>query len=159
MKKIFFYILLFFMSLFSFGLNISANNSTITIWWDKIFDTKPTNPYCSEPGDCSLKKWIDETKWKIHWIEKNWTAVSYIQWVISYILSFLFLVTVLIIIWAWFTILTSAWNDDKVDSAKKIIKNSIIWLIVIFLAYPISSFIVWTFEKAKTSDIKTNTTP
>ena len=61
---------------------------------------------------------------------------------------FLFFVTVVIIIWAWVVILTSAWNDDKVENAKKIIINCIIWLIVIFLAYPIARFIIWIFDQA-----------
>jgi len=151
MKKIFFYIAIFF-AIFSFNFsNTFAYNDfdLAKAANSALFNNTPTVPYCP-PGasECGLDKWIEQSKEWIDWIKKDWDFASYLQEIILYVLWFLFFVTVVIIIWAWVVILTSAWNDDKVENAKKIIINCIIWLIVIFLAYPIARFIIWIFDQA-----------
>lgn len=141
MKKIFSYITLIFIIWISnfFVVNTFAADH---IFWDNV-----TQPYCSEGSKCWLEEWIEEIKWKVEWIKTEWTAVDYVQWVVSYILTFLFAITVILIMWAWFMILTAAGDSDKIDKAKKIITNCIIGLMVIFLAYAITSFIVDIFTK------------
>ncbi|MFA6428554.1 MAG: hypothetical protein WCW02_03365 [Candidatus Buchananbacteria bacterium] len=59
----------------------------------------------------------------------------------NYCLSFLMLISVLIIIYAGFTWMTAGGNDDKVAQAKSWIINSIIGLIIILAAYAISAFV------------------
>jgi len=156
MQKIYSYLALFFVFIFSF-VTVSAhtivipgsNNNIFNEWkWDwKI-------PYCNN-GDCSFEKWVETIKNSdLATIKRDWTAVSYIQDVVNYVLGFLFAITVIFIIWAWVMILTSAWNDDKVEKAKKIIIHAIIWLCVIFLAYPISSFVIDIFTNTKTMTTK-----
>lgn len=150
MKKI----LVFLITLFSFWLffqnDISAftitTNNTVINW------EVPKIPYCNweEWKECGFDKWVEKAKEWITSIETEKTAVEYVQDIVLYVFGFLFFVTVLIIIWAWVTILMSAWNDDKVENAKKIIINCVIWICVIFLAYPIARFVIWTFDKAKT---------
>lgn len=148
MRKIIFWILAIFLLISLFVSDTQA--SQINVWWNNnIIRTDTKIPYCPNPWDCSLDKWIEESKWKIDWIKSDWTAADYIQDIIIYVLGFLFLITVIIIIWAWAIILTSAWNDDKVENAKKIIINCVIWMVVIFAAYPISSFIIWIFIKTR----------
>lgn len=151
MKKI---LLLLLSFLLLFWLNLKVDSYTIPksiSWqWQVIQQDSPKNPYCSD-GNCDLEKWIDLAKNQIKWVEKDKTASTYVQDIVLYVLWFLFFITVLIIIWAWVIILTSAWNDDKVENAKKIIINCVIWIILIFLAYPITSFVVWLFDKGKTS--------
>lgn len=149
MKKIFSLIILslliFFWNIlntFSYSISIWWNNNVITWEWEK-------SPYCPNPWDCSLERWINEVKWKIDWIETNLTAAAYIQQIILYVLWFFALVTIIIIIWAWVMILMSAWNDDRVETAKKIIINCVIWLVVIFLAYPITNFIISIFDNSR----------
>lgn len=145
MKKILISLFIFF-SFFGFAFSNYKLSENVNIF------SNPANNviYCSWDKDCGLEKWIEKTK-VINSIEKDADAASYAQRVVVYVLWFLFFVTVLIIIWAGAVILTSAWNDDKIEKAKKIIMNCIIWIIVIFLAYPITSFVVWVFDKAKTT--------
>ncbi|ATU05451.1 hypothetical protein BKN14_03285 [Candidatus Gracilibacteria bacterium HOT-871] len=148
MRKIIFGILAIFLLISSFvsdtqasQINVGGNNNIIRT------DTKI--PYCPNPGDCSLDKGIEESKGKIDGIKSDGTAADYIQDIIIYVLGFLFLITVIIIIWAGAIILTSAGNDDKVENAKKIIINCVIGMVVIFAAYPISSFIIGIFIKTR----------
>lgn len=150
MKKIISLLICFFVFFSGLSNVWAVSFESSSIFWD----TKISQPYCKNPEDCGLQKWIEETKWQIKWVVngENWqpqNAVEYIQKVVSFVLSFLFALTVLLIIFAWVMILTSAWNDDRVETAKKIIKNSVIWLLVIFLAYPISNFIISIFVNSK----------
>jgi hypothetical protein len=65
---------------------------------------------------------------------------------VAYLLSFLAIIAVIIIIYAWFNILTAAWEEEKVKNSKKMIMYAIIWLAVIYLAWPITRFIIWIFS-------------
>lgn len=156
MQKIYSYLALFFVFIFSFW-TVSAYS--VTVWGSNsnIFNEGNNSwkvPYCNN-GDCSFEKWVETIKNSdLATIKREWTAVSYIQDVVNYVLGFLFAITVIFIIWAWVMILTAAWNDDRVEKAKKIIIHAIIWLCVIFLAYPISSFVIDIFTNTKTMNTK-----
>lgn len=62
--------------------------------------------------------------------------------VISVILGFLGVITVLIILWGGFIWMTAAGEPDKVDKAKKMIYSGIIGLVIIFAAYAIANFVM-----------------
>lgn len=107
-------------------------------WWNnqKI-------PYCTW-NECWLQQWVEQVKSSgIMWIITEWTASWYIQRVVIYILWFLSIIAVILIIYAWFNMLTSAWDDEKAKKSKTIIIYSIIWLVIIFLAWPITTFVIW----------------
>lgn len=125
-------------SVFSFSNQVTANSL--------FTDTKNEIPYCNDWSDwkCWLDGWVNAVK-DVNVIEGDQKASVYIQNVISYVLTFLAILSVLIIIYSWFNILISAWDDDKVSNSKKIIIYAIIWLVIIFLAYPITSFILQIF--------------
>ncbi len=53
----------------------------------------------------------------------------------------------MIIIYAWFNMLTAAWDDDKATSSKKMIVFAIIWLAIIYLAWPITTFVLDVFSQ------------
>lgn len=86
------------------------------------------------------------------WVEKinNWliwgsdNADIVIQEYTVYILWFLYLIAVLYWIYWWFKIITAAEDDDKVKSWKTIIIQSLIWIVIIFLAGPIVNLFLWT---------------
>lgn len=112
------------------------NQADASIFWGS--NTKI--PYC-EGNECSLEKWVEYTKW-VDWVVTTWTASAYIQKIVIYVLSFLKLISVLIIIYAGFNMLTSAWDEDKAKKSKTIIIFAIIWLAIIYLAWPITNFII-----------------
>jgi len=75
-------------------------------------------------------------------IETDRTASQYIQDVVSYLLVFLAIVGVIYIIYAGFLIVTGAGEDEKLSKGKKIILYVGLGLIVIFLAYSITKFVI-----------------
>ena len=131
MKKIILLISVFILSCISIWLDVNA--------W--IFSWNGSEIEICKDWECSLDKWIELTKW-VDDVQTEGKASEYIQKIVSYVITFLGIVAVLMIIYAWFNILTSAWDDEKVSSSKKIIIYSWIWLLVIFLAGPIVKFII-----------------
>lgn len=122
--------------IFSFSIttnSYAASNSIFNNQTNKI-------PYCDDGWECGLKEWIEAIK-DIDAIETSRSASEYIQAVVKYVLWFLALITIIIIIYSWFNILTSIWDEEKAKKSKTIIIYSIIWLAIIFLAWPISDFI------------------
>ncbi|MFA6171035.1 MAG: pilin [Patescibacteria group bacterium] len=62
--------------------------------------------------------------------------------VVQAALGFLGLIAVVLVIYAGFVMMTSDGNAEKVDKAKKILKNAVIGLIIILSAFAIVSFIL-----------------
>ena len=74
MKKIFFYIAIFFAIFsFSFSNTFAYNDFYLTeVTRSALFNNTPTVPYCP-PGssECGLDKWIEPSKEWIDWIKNN----------------------------------------------------------------------------------------
>jgi hypothetical protein len=135
MKKITFLIFAF-LAFFSF-LNIS--NASI------FKDSRTEIPYC-DWNDCWLDKWVDYVKNSgINGIVTDWTASAYVQRIVVYILTFLKIISVIVIIYAWFNMLTAAWDEDKFKKSKIMVIYAVIWLLIIYLAWPITSFVINVF--------------
>jgi hypothetical protein len=49
---------------------------------------------------------------------------------------------VLMILYAWFLVLTSWWDEEKYKKAKKIILYSWIWILILFASYLILTFFI-----------------
>jgi len=101
-------------------------------------------PYCdpnwNEP--CWLSEGVNQIKWQINNVESNRTFSQYAQDIIKYILWFITLIAVVYIIYAWFSILTWAWDEEKAKKAKSTILYVIVWMFIIWLAYSIVIFII-----------------
>lgn len=120
-----------------------------SFFWDTTFAARnslfnnTTNqiPYCND-GECWLEEWVYSIE-NINAIETQRSASQYIQDVVRYILYFLALIATLIIIYSWFNLLTSVWDEEKAKKSKQIIVYAIVWLILIYLAGPLVDFVVW----------------
>lgn len=80
-------------------------------------------------------------KWE-EWL--GWSQTTIDQTIITfinYIATFLSIVAVLMIIWAWFNILTAGWDEERVKKWKTTIIQAVIGLMVIWLAYAIVSWV------------------
>ena len=73
--------------------------------------------------------------------------------IIQGVLQFLGVIFLGFVIYGGITWMTASGSEDKVKSAKKIITNSVIGLIIVVLAYAISAFIVQNVLKNKISNI------
>lgn len=132
MKKIIVLLISAFI-VFSFWFLSQTNAS---IFWGNNVEI----PYC-EWNECSLEKWVEYTV-GVDWLVTEWTASEYIQKIVVYVLTFLKLIAVILIIYAWFNMLTSAWDEDKAKKSKTIIVFAFIGLLIIYLAWPITNFII-----------------
>jgi len=127
------WILAFVILIFSFWNVFGATNSIFNNSTNRI-------PYCNY-WECWLVEWVNSVR-NINAIEKNRSASQYIQDVTIYVLSFLALIATLYIIYAWFNLLTSAWDEDKAKKSKTIILYAIGWLLIIFIAWPLIDFVL-----------------
>lgn len=115
-------------------------STNITNAW--IFSNERADiPYCNASWECWLEEWIEAIK-DIDALVNNKPASQFIQDVVKYVLRFLALIATLIIIYAWFNLLTWMWDEEKAKDTKKIIVYAIIWLVIIFLAGPIIDFVL-----------------
>ena len=62
--------------------------------------------------------------------------------IVRLILGFLGVITILIMLYGGFVWLTSAGNEERVGTAKKIITAAIIGLVVVFVSYAIAEFVI-----------------
>jgi len=132
MKKVLIWLFLCYISFFS----ITVSNAS----FGGIFSNTSKIDYCplDNQGNptCGLEEGIEVLK-NIDDIQTKVPASEYIQNIVTYLLSFLALVAVILIIYAGFLILTSSWDDDKIWKWKKIIIYALLGILVIFLAYSI----------------------
>ena len=117
---------------------VSFSHSFAYLFDDEIRKDIPYDQNCID-GDC-LVDWINAASW-IKALETKKKASQYIQDVIVYLLGFLTLIATIYIIYAWFNLLIWAWNDDSVKNSKNTIIYVIIWIVLIWLAFPITKFI------------------
>ena len=101
-------------------------------WWDSI-------PYC-QWSECWLEKGVEAVK-DIDAVETKRSASEWIQAVVKYILWFLMLLATLIIIYAWFVLMLWLWDEEKAKKTKMIMMYAVIWLVIIYLAWPLTDFI------------------
>lgn len=99
-------------------------------------------PYCNIGDDCSLDKGTDIVKNNVKNIRTDVRFSDYVQDVITYALGFLTLIVVILILWAGFSILTAGGDEEKVKTAKNIIIRAAIGLVIIFMAWSITTFIL-----------------
>jgi len=86
----------------------------------------------------NLEKWWNKVKTLLKDdVETSKKFSTYVQDFIKYLLGFITVVWVIYIIYAWLLLLTSAWEEEKMTRARKNIFYVMIWITVIYLAYPI----------------------
>lgn len=131
-----FFILIFF----SFNTSFADTCTSFFCLWDNPQKIQ----YCdwTDWTECSLSWWISQVKGQVIWIETERTFSKYIQDVIAYLIWFLFFIALVYVLYAWFKILVSSWEEEELKKSKSIIAYVIIWIILIFLAYSIVSFVM-----------------
>lgn len=84
--------------------------------------------------------WIDKVSETFQWGWDNLVQTS--DNLLGYIIGLFYFIAVALWIYGWFTILTSWWDEEKVKKWKNYIIYVVIWLIVIFLASQIVSWVI-----------------
>ncbi|EKE29316.1 MAG: hypothetical protein ACD_2C00190G0004 [uncultured bacterium (gcode 4)] len=63
--------------------------------------------------------------------------------IIQYAAWFIWVITIVLIVYAWFLIITSNWNEDKVKKWKATIKYIIFWMVLIAASVILFNFMLW----------------
>lgn len=66
--------------------------------------------------------------------------------IIIFLNGFIGLITVIMIIYAWFLIMVGWWDEEKSEKAKKIISYAIIWVLIILFSYVIYRAILFNIS-------------
>jgi hypothetical protein len=89
----------------------------------------------------------------VDWIHTIWTqrkqgdSLLYtIQTAINWVLWILATISLCLVLYAWFLMLTSWWDSKKYDTGLKIIKNAAIWLAIIAVSRLIVSLIFYVIN-------------
>ncbi len=80
--------------------------------------------------------------------DKNDDLIKTIQKAINWALWLLAAVALILVIYAWFLMLTSGWDSKKYDQWLSIIKNAAIWLVIIGVSWLIVSLVFYVIEWA-----------
>ena len=113
------------------------------IFDDIISDSKPSVQYCDDEWECGLLEGIDLAKGGINDIETERSFSEYIQGLVSYVLTFVTIIAVIYIIYAGFRLMVDPGDDsEKVKRTKNIILYVIVGIIIIWLAWPITLWLL-----------------
>lgn len=132
-KKIFLVILLCF-SIFSLNLNFETVNAscnysqydTLSKWLEDCF---------------SDSKLVKAENLKVDW---NWFKQKIIDWR-NRIAFFVWIFAVLWLVVSGFTLVTSAWDDEKINKAKSIFKWTLFWVLAVIFASAIITLVINIF--------------
>jgi len=105
----------------------------------------------------SLAEWFQWGFWETNYVkeiqapladkaEKNDDLIKTIQRAINRALWLLAAVALVLVIYAWFLMLTSGWDSKKYDQWLGIIKNAAIWLAIIGVSWLIVSLIFYVIK-------------
>jgi len=70
--------------------------------------------------------------------------VGTIDNILGYVIGLFYFIAIIFAVYAWFVILTSAWDEEKVKKGKKIFLYVLAWLILVLLASQIINFVINT---------------
>lgn len=70
--------------------------------------------------------------WGNVWNQWNTWFITFVQNAVNWVLMFLWLITIIILIWGGFQMITAAWDDGKYKKWFTIVKQAVIWLILIW---------------------------
>ncbi|MDA9129474.1 pilin [Candidatus Gracilibacteria bacterium] len=97
--------------------------------------------------ECGFQQGID-TVGGVGGFRTDVGATDLIQQIVGYILSFVSLIAVLYIIYAGFQILTGNGEEEKLKKSKQTILYVILGIIVIWLAWPITVFVIGALKSS-----------
>ncbi len=82
--------------------------------------------------------------------EKKDDLLDVIRWVTNRVLGILGFIALILALYGWFIMVTSAWDDDAYGKGRWILKSALIWLAIIWLAWFVVSIILWLIQNSGT---------
>ena len=136
------------LKLFVFVLFISSFFFSLNAYWGDLFpwsDIPDINITDCEECD-SIEYWLILIDDEVNSLYTEEKFSEKVQDVVLYLIWFVSFIAIIYIVYAWFMILTWAWEEEKLKKAKAIIFYVAIWIIVIWLSYSIFTFIVGVLD-------------
>ena len=86
--------------------------------------------------------WLDIITTTCLWNAQYSTLTNYILQVINWVNSFIWIITIILIIYAWFNIIFSHWEEEKIKKAKSTLIYIAIWIFLLVVNYLILTFFI-----------------
>lgn len=83
----------------------------------------------------------------INYSNENWKAIAYVQVVINYVLSLLWIIAVVLIMYSFYSIFLSSKSEEAISNAKKTVMWASIGLILVGVSAYIVNFIFYIYNK------------
>lgn len=122
----------------TFWISLMLVNS---VFADNIFTDSGKLPFCKN-NDCWYQKGVSKVKSMLWNAETSKSLSDYIQDIVIYLLTFITIIAVIYVIYAWFRILIWWWNDESLKNSRKTILHVVIWVIIIWLAFSIVALFI-----------------
>ena len=92
-----------------------------------------------------LENYLD--LFNINYSSENWKAIAYVQVVINYVLSLLWIIAVVLIMYSFYSIFLSSKSEEAISNAKKTVMWASIGLILVGVSAYIVNFIFYIYNK------------
>lgn len=92
-----------------------------------------------------LENYLD--LFNINYSNENWKAIAYVQVVINYVLSLLWIIAVVLIMYSFYSIFLSSKSEEAISNAKKTVMWASIGLILVGVSAYIVNFIFYIYNK------------
>ncbi len=73
--------------------------------------------------------------------------INVVRWVVNWVLWIMGLIALIFLIYGWFLMVTSAWDEEKYKKWITILRHAVIWLILIGTARFIASLVFWLINR------------
>ncbi len=83
----------------------------------------------------------------INYSGENWKAITYVQIVINYVLALLWIISVVLILYSFYSIFFSSKSEEAVQNARKTVVWATIGLILVGLSAYIVNFIFYIYNR------------
>lgn len=105
-------------------------------WWTLWFwcPTPWQIEYC-QGSNCTIGWWLVATQNAVGTTFTQKTISVFVTDVVKYFLSFVTLIAVIYVIYAWFQLMTGGWDEEKVKKARQIIIYVVVGIVLMWLAY------------------------
>ncbi len=102
----------------------------------------PKAQYCNNEQECWITKSLTDMKPELKDIEKERKFSVYAQDVVIYVLTFISIIWVVYIIFAWVTLMVWGGGDKTMTKTKNMITYVIIGIFIMWLAFPLMKFLI-----------------
>jgi Type IV secretion system pilin len=113
-----------------------------SFWFASVDNSKSV---FTDPSDSGQAKWVNLIDTNT---QQKDAFVNVVKWAVNWVLGILALIALLVIMYWWFQMVTSAWNEDSYNKWFTILKYAAIGLVLIGVAWFIVSIIFWLVNQS-----------